>query len=184
MSFLYLNEDGTTLGISGNRVEVRGKDMETKSIPIETLESVTVLGKAQITTQAMIELMERGISISYFSKGGKYFGKMQSNQHVNPKRQRKQCALADTDFAVDFSRKILEAKMRNQTVVLRRYARSRKIDCNYESNQVAYSMHKLSGCTSIFAMIGYEGYAAKNYFAGLAKCVEEEFSFSGRSKQP
>ena len=32
--------------------------------------------------------------------------------------------------------------------------------------------------------MGYEGYAARAYFAGLAEVIDPEFKFKGRSKQP
>lgn len=56
--------------------------------------------------------MERGISVSYFSKGGRYFGRLISTGHVNTERQRKQSALYDTEFAVKIGKKILNAKIR------------------------------------------------------------------------
>ena len=33
-------------------------------------------------------------------------------------------------------------------------------------------------------MIGFEGQAAKSYFQGLSKCIDEEFKFQGRSRRP
>ncbi|MBR6769891.1 MAG: CRISPR-associated endonuclease Cas1 [Lachnospiraceae bacterium] len=49
MSLLYINENGTIIGVEGNRFTVRYKDGMIKSIPVETLESITVLGIVQIT---------------------------------------------------------------------------------------------------------------------------------------
>lgn len=34
------------------------------------------------------------------------------------------------------------------------------------------------------AIMGYEGVAARKYFAGLSKLVDERFKFNGRSKRP
>ena len=48
MSLLYINENGTIIGVEGNRFTVRYKDGMVKSIPVETLESITVLGIVQI----------------------------------------------------------------------------------------------------------------------------------------
>lgn len=89
MSQLYVNEDGATMALDGNRVMVTYKDGMKHSIPIETLESITLLGRVQMTTQCTIEFLCRGIPVSYFSKGGYYFGKLHSTNHVNVARQRK-----------------------------------------------------------------------------------------------
>lgn len=43
-----------------------------------------------MTTQCAEECMSRGIPVSYFSKGGKYFGRLISTGHVNVSRQRKE----------------------------------------------------------------------------------------------
>ena len=100
MSLLYVNEDGAVIGLEANRCMIKYKDGLKRSIPIESLEGVTILGKSQVTTVCMEEFLKRGISLSYFSKGGNYFGRVQSTGHVNTARQRKQCQLYDTEFAL------------------------------------------------------------------------------------
>ena len=59
-------------------------------------------------------MYEQRDSVSYFSKGGKYFGRLISTGHVNVSRQRKQSALYDTEFAATLAMKILCAKIKNQ----------------------------------------------------------------------
>lgn len=78
-----------------------------------------------MTTQCVQECLKRGIPVSYYSKGGNYFGKLQSTGHVNAKRQCQQCTLYQSDFAVELSKKIIQAKLKNQMVVLWRYSKSK-----------------------------------------------------------
>lgn len=184
MSLLYVNEDGALIGMDANRCTIKYKDGLKRTIPIESLEGVTILGKSQITTDCMEEFLKRGISVSYFSKGGRYFGRLQSTGHVNAVRQRKQSRLYDTEFALELGRKILSAKVKNQSVVLRRYERSRQINAVEEQKMLTICRNKMEQCRSIPELIGYEGQAAKYYFAGLAKCIEPEFHFSGRTRRP
>lgn len=184
MSLLYVNEDGAVIGIEANRCTIKYKDGLKRSIPIESLEGITLLGKAQITTVCMEEFLKRGISVSYFSKGGSYFGRLQSTGHVSAVRQRMQCQLYDTDFALELGRKILSAKVKNQSVVLRRYERSRKINVEEEQRMMANCRRKMERVGTISELIGYEGQCAKYYFAGLAKCIEPDFYFKGRSRRP
>ena len=82
--------------------------------------------------------MQRGIPVSYFSKGGKYFGRLISTGHVNVERQRKQCALYDTGFAVELAMKILSAKIKNQSVVLHRYEKSKRFKSGRRTKNVSY----------------------------------------------
>ncbi len=93
MSLLYVNENSAQIGIEANRCFVKYADGMKKMIPIETLESITIMGHAQMTTQCVQECLKRGIPVSYYSKGGSYFGRLHSTGHVNAKRQRMQSAL-------------------------------------------------------------------------------------------
>lgn len=184
MSLLYVNEDGALIGIEANRCTIKYKDGLQRSVPVESLEGITILGKSQLTTACTEECLKRGISVSYFSKGGSYFGRLQSTGHINAVRQRKQSRLYDTEFALELGKKILSAKVKNQSVVLRRYERSRQINAEEEQKMMTICRNKMERCKSIPELIGYEGQSAKYYFAGLAKCIEPEFYFKGRSRRP
>ncbi len=184
MGLLYVNESGAMIGTEGNQCTVRYRDGMKKLIPIESLEGITILGNAQVTSQCLEECMKRGIPVVYFSKGGKYFGRVQSTGHVNTERQRLQCALYDTDFSVFLGRRILAAKVRNQSVVLRRYEKSRGITLKEEQKMLGICHDKILACNTIPEMMGYEGTGAKYYFKGLSCCIEKEFRFDGRSRRP
>lgn len=184
MSLLYINENGAVVACESNRVVVKYKNGMLKSVPIETLEGITILGAVQITTQCMEECLKRGISVSYFSKGGRYFGRAMSTGHIKAELQRKQAVLYDTEFAVEFSKKIIQAKLQNQLVVLRRYAKSRKVDVTDSEKMTINSISKIKECRDITEIMGYEGIGAKYYFAGLSQCVDKAFEFKGRSKRP
>lgn len=184
MSYLYINENGAVVGIEGNRFTVKYKDGMLQSIPAENLDGITVLGTVQITTQCMKECLERGIAVSYFSKGGRYFGRAVSTGHIRAELQRKQCDLYNTDFALELAKRIIDAKIHNQLVVLRRYARSRCADITEAEKMIKVSITKCGNASGIPELMGYEGLAAKYYFDGLSVCVDEDFKFKGRSKRP
>ena len=115
MSYLYVCEQGAIIGISANRFEVKYKDGMIKSIPAETLELIEVFGKVQITTQCITECLKRGVNILFFSTNGSYFGRLISTSHVNVQRQRKQAEIEkNKEFKLRLSRKIIDAKIRNQ----------------------------------------------------------------------
>ena len=184
MSLLYVNDSGATIGIEGNCCTVKQKDGSKRMLPIESLDGITIMGQSQMTTQCAEECMQRGIPVSYFSKGGKYFGRLISTGHVNVERQRKQCALYDTGFAVELAMKILSAKIKNQSVVLRRYEKSKGLNLEEEQKMLAICRNKVLTCDRIEEMIGFEGQAAKYYFKGLSACIDENFTFQGRNRRP
>ena len=184
MSLLYINENGATIGIESNRCTVNYKDGRKRLIPIESLEGITIMGQSQMTSQCSQECMQRGIPVTYFSRGGKYFGRLMSTGHINVLRQRKQSMLYDTKFAVELAMKILSAKIKNQSVVLRRYEKSKGIYLEEEQKMLTICRNKILTCDRIEEMIGFEGQAAKYYFRGLSACIKEEFAFQGRSRRP
>ena len=184
MSLLYINENGAVIGIEENRFVVKYKDGMKRIIPAETLEGITIMGHSQMTTQCTEECLKRGIPVLYLSKGGNYYGRLESVNHVKAERQRKQCALYDTQFALILAKRIISAKLKNQSVVLKRYEKSRGIELNECQKMLKICRDKTESCNSVNEIMGYEGQGAKYYFEGLSACVESDFKFNGRSKRP
>ena len=184
MSYLYVNEDGVVVSIEGNRCIAKYKDGMIKYMPIEALDGIVIMGRSQLTTYCMEQCLERGINVSFFSKGGRYFGRLHSTGHVKTDRQRRQCELYDSQFAIDLSKRIISAKLKNQEVVLRRYERSKNINLKDIHNMMSICRNKIENCDSVYEIMGYEGQGAKYYFDGLSQCIKEDFAFHGRSRRP
>lgn len=184
MSILFVNESSASIGIAENRCVVKYADGMKKLIPLESLESITIMGQAQMTTQCVQECLRRGIPVAYFSKGGTYFGRLHSTGHMNAERQRRQCSLYDSDFSVNLGKIILSAKLKNQSVVLKRYEKSKKISVEEPLKMLRICREKIEGCKTIPELMGYEGQGAKAYFEGLSMLIEPSFSFQGRNKRP
>ena len=125
MSYLYLCEHGATIGIEGGYFKVIHKDKSITKVPGETLETIALFGNNNLTTPCVQECLKRGIPVSFFSRNGAYFGRLQSTRHVNIIRQKKQIYLSDDPvFCLEFTKKILKAKTKNQVTILRRYMRT------------------------------------------------------------
>ena len=185
MSYLYVCEQGATIGITENRFQVKYKDGMVKSIPAETLEVIEIFGKIQITTQCITECLKRGVNILFYSTKGAYFGRLISTNHVNVQRQRLQAAVTeDEQFKLDFSKRIINAKIRNQIVILRRYARNQEADIQRAVIEMQNMYQKLDMAQSIEQVMGFEGTAAKIYFRELGKLIDPAFAFTGRNRRP
>lgn len=184
MGSIYVNENGAVIGVESNRVVIKYESEMVKSIPIENIDCITVLGKAQMTTQCMERMLSMGIPVAFFSKGGRYFGRLGSTGHIKAGLQRKQSALYETEFALEFSRKIVDAKLKNQLVVLKRYAKSKNKDISDFIRIINNCIWCVSKAKSINEINGYEGQAAKQYFSGLSLCIDDNFRFNGRNRRP
>lgn len=184
MSNIYICENGVQVGISEGRCQITQNKNLINSIPVKDIDGITILGRAQLTTQLVEYCLTNGVNVSYFSKGGKYFGKLESSQHVNAYRQRKQCELYNTDFRLMLAKKIICSKIHNQYVVLKRYERYGDIQCKAEKKMIKIAEIKSRNAQTISELMGYEGLGAKMYFQGLGKCIDSEFYFEKRSRRP
>ncbi len=185
MSYLYVTELGSQIGVRGNRIEIRYKDEMLRSIPIETVEVIEVFGNVQLTTQCIQECLKRGINVIFSSVNGAYFGRLISTNHVNVARQRLQADISrDSDFCLDLSKRFVNAKINNQIVILRRYSRNRDIDVDEVIKQMKHMAGKAESSASVDQLMGNEGYAAKLYFEILGKLIDPKFAFKGGNRRP
>ena len=185
MSYLYVCEHGATIGINGNRVNIEYKNGMIKSVPIEPLELIEIFGNVRMTTQCTAACLQRGINVIFYSGNGSYFGRLISTNHVNVARQRKQADIYRNErFKIEFSKKIINAKIKNQIVILRRYSRYNDTDVSLPVNAMKNEWSELLRANSIEKIMGHEGQAARIYFKTLGELVDNEFAFKGRTRRP
>lgn len=185
ISYLYVCEPGAVMGIEGGYFTVKAKDGCITRIPRETLEAVALFGNVTMTIACTRECLIKGIPVSYFSMSGAYFGRLHSTNNTNIIRQKKQIALSeDKEFRLEFTKKVIKAKIHNQIVMLRRYTRNSPVDLSEIILSMQRYEQKIPNCNSIEQTMGYEGAASRYYFSGLSKLVPKEFQFSGRSRRP
>lgn len=94
------------------------------------------------------------VKASHYSKGGSYFGRLQSTNHINVQRQRKQAALADSEFSLELAKNIVSGKIHNQEIILRRYARSEDKDVKDFLVRMRQSLKKIGTCESVSEIMG------------------------------
>ncbi len=185
MSYLYVNEQGARIGVDGGYITVQMKNDLLRKIPSETLENISLFGNVSITTQAMQRCLKLGITLNFFSSNGRYYGHLTPTVRCRITRQRKQFAMTEEDnFVQAFTREILGAKIHNQKVVLKRYLTKQTPEILEAVKQIENAERKLCRCESLDEMKGYEGIAARYYFAALSEIIEPDFKFFGRNRMP
>lgn len=187
MSFLYIYERGARIGINDNCVVIESeKDNLKRTLPVEGVESVIIFGDASLSSASVRQFMERDINITWLSSRGKFFGRLESTRNVDIFRQRRQFACGeDEDFCLGLSKNIVMAKIKNQITILRRYKRNRPaIDIDGEINSMLKLIPLIETAISKNAIMGHEGMAARYYYKGLGRIVDQDFEFNGRNRQP
>lgn len=185
MSFAYITEEGARIQKKGDKFVI-GRNLETiMEIPAQTLEGLVLIESVQVSSQAMVALLKKGIPVTWISSIGQFFGRLESTQHINVMKHKQQILLQDTDFSLALSKKIIAAKIHNQLIVLRRYNRERQSDkITSIIKNIAGIRKNLNLVLTKEKIMEIEGIIARLYFEALGIIVPEEFSFSKRSKQP
>lgn len=187
MSFLYIYERAAKIGVRNNCIVVESeKENLKRTLPIEGVENVIIFGEASLSSSCVKQLMERDINLTWLSSRGKFYGRLESTRNVNIHRQRRQFSCGEDDvFCLVLAKKIVNAKVKNQITILRRYQRSRLIT---SVTGIVDTMGKIlpliERAGSKEELMGHEGIAARNYYQGLASLVEPAFTFKGRNRRP
>ncbi|MDO4548720.1 MAG: CRISPR-associated endonuclease Cas1, partial [Clostridia bacterium] len=186
MSYIYLYEHGAKISVQNNRIVVEQKRANlTRSIPIEGVESVCIIGEVAFTSPCIKEFLGRGIQLTWLSPSGEFFGKLSGTNHQNVLREAAQFdARYDEAFCLEMAKKWTGAKMRNQRTLLRRYSRFRDADVQAEIDAIGQCIDGIESSPSINALMGHEGVAARHYFSALSRLTEPDFRFDKRTRQP
>lgn len=186
MAHLYFTQSDLKLGVKDGRLEVVNlKDGSKRSFPIATVTDISVFGQPQISTRLVRECIARNIPIAYYSDDGHYFGHISSSMRIDPVRQKQQVYLTDNrEFCLAWSKQIIRAKLLNSMTLLN----SDPDTCTFTDQDLHGLLHSfeyLESADSVDMVLGFEGNAARNYFACLPKLLRnEEFAFKGRSSRP
>ena len=122
MPVIYIREQGTMLCKRGERLVVTKNNRMLLDQPLIGADGVSIFGNVQISTQAAVMLMERGIDVSMFSYSGKYLGHLASDKSKNIFLRMTQYAVyQDEEKRLQIAREIVRNKIDNQISVIRQY---------------------------------------------------------------
>jgi len=175
------------IGIRGGELRVsddQGKSV--KEVPLANVESISILGYGQLSTQALHALAERRIPTAFLSSAGRLIGLMDPLDSVSAVIRRCQVLeFEKPERVLALVRALIIAKISNQRTLLMRNHASLPADVG---KHLAGLMRHVSAADSLEAIRGYEGQAAATYFrhfAGVFRgSMAEEFSANGRKRRP
>jgi len=188
MAYLYLTEQGSILRKIGNRLVVEKEDAILLDRPYHKLDAVLVFGNVQITTQAMIELMDCGIPLSFLSRQGEARGQLEPARGKNiPLRLAQYQLHAQPERCLALARQIIAAKLANSAAVLAHFGdreESGSMETQVALQQLAGAGEKALQAPSLEALDGVEGAAARLYFDTLMRRNKSGLTWPGRVKHP
>ena len=190
---LYLQDYGLSLGKSGERMVVKKKGEEIKTVAIKDISQVCLYGNINVTEPAVRDLATRGIPICHFSFGGWFYAVTTGLVHKNVELRIRQFEVAAQPApSLELARQFIIGKIKNCRTLLRRHlpdegstspATTLRDKLLWQLHEYA---HKAANVTSAESLLGIEGTAARVYFSGLKQLLKGDGSFDidGRNRRP
>ena len=194
---LYLNTPGLRVGVKSERLVVKDKDKVIDEVRLRDVNHLTLFGQIQLTTQAVQELCQLEIPVTYFSMGGWFYGLTHGHGLKNVQTRIEQFRrAADPAASLELARQFIHGKIRNQRTLLMR---------NHVEMPDAPLLRLKQAAKDVFAartageLLGMEGAAAAVYFEHFGGMIKIEagpggasgpaegwcsFDFRGRNRRP
>jgi len=181
---LYIQEQGASLGKSGDVLTVKQRGATLREVKLMDVSQVSLLGNVQVSAQAVREIADRGIPICHFSYGGWFTAITRGMSHKNVELRIQQYAVAaDRQRSLQLAAAFVVGKIKNARTLLRRH-----LDENADDllRPLAEYADKAASAASAETLLGIEGMAAKLYFQGFARLLKGDlaFNFESRNRRP
>jgi CRISPR-associated protein Cas1 len=180
-------QDGVKIAVRGAELRVAGKDGAlVKAIPLANLDSLSLLGPVQITTQAICALAGMNTPVAFLSLAGRLVAMIDPLDSTSAVVRRSQIRKLDREeMCLELARALVTAKIINQRTLLLRNHGSLPAGV---AADLAKEAKSAAQADSVDAVRGHEGQAAALYFghfSGMFKSpLAEEFNANGRKRRP
>lgn len=188
---VYVQAHHAKVAKAGETLEISVDDVKTQTVRLINCSQLALFGNVYVTAPALMELMTRGVPVTWHSHGGWFMGHTIGTGHKNVELRRAQFRAADDEqFCLRLARGLIDAKIRNGRTLIRRNWKSGEAppglleDLNGDMRRAARS-------PDLATLLGVEGSAAARYFgvfANLLKVAGPEgnfaFDFKTRNRRP
>lgn len=175
------------VGVRENALVVGDKDPGSRqNIPLTQVESLTLLGPSQVSTQAIHALSDRQIPIAFLSSAGRLIAMVDSNDSSRTDIRRAQILKFDRmEPRLELSKALVVSKISNQRTFLMRNHGSLPKDIPISLNSEIMGAKNSS---SLDELRGHEGKASNIYFQNFSGMIKSnislEFEINGRKRRP
>jgi CRISPR-associated protein Cas1 len=182
---LIVTEPGSVVCKDGHRLTVRRKKEIELSVPFFKIGQVLLMGYCQVTSQALAACLRKEIPITLMTSTGRYIGRWDTDNHDLLWERLQWQKMGSTEFALNFARAVVKAKIHNQRCLLRRaLKRGKSTTLESTSESLLRLEHQAEGAEDLPKLRGYEGAATRAYFRALATLFDTKWQFERRVKRP
>lgn len=161
---------------SGPSLVINDEQSQTRDIPWNTISRIVVVGRSSFSSGMVYRAIKQNIPVSFIDVMGRPIGQVTATESMEMAHQEVQDEQAmSKPFCLAFSKQIIQAKILNCRVLLRRNSIR-----HTGLRALAASVDKV---TSQEQLLGFEGQAAKQYYSCF-KTLVKPFTFDKRVFHP
>jgi CRISPR-associated protein Cas1 len=191
---LHVLSHASRIGKRGDELEVVTRGADTVRVGIGEVGSVVIHGGGQISTQALHMCVDREVSVSWVTGGGRYVGSVAMAGPTVQRRVRQYRALSEGATCLRLAKALVRCKVESQLRFVLRATRGgdaergRDAELGQALDGLRADLRGVSKSESLETLLGYEGDAARRYFACwrwlLGEWLDERLRYSGRTRRP
>ncbi len=184
---LYVQEQGSRVGKSGEALHVAKGSATLGEFPLKDVSQLVLCGNVSVSAQCLHLLCERGIPVVHLSLGHWFYGVTAGIGLRNAYDRAAQfSAAADDGRRLALARAFVRAKAQNQRTFLRRNTTA---DIDSPLEEMRRLINRFDACGDTDELMGVEGSIAAVYFANWGGLLSEgaardAFAPASRNRRP
>lgn len=192
LNTLYVTRDGAYIHRERETLVVEVEKTKVLQIPVLSISGVVGIGRVMMSPGAMALCAENNITVSFLTEHNRFLARVSGEQSGNVLLRRQQYRIADDDERCrEIVRCIVAAKVSNTRTILQRTLRNHPDKDS--DGAIAAAVERLARIKKSIAdadssdrLRGYEGEAAREYFAVFNSLINTDtgFSIDGRNRRP
>jgi CRISPR-associated protein Cas1 len=192
LNTLYITRNGAYIHRERETLVVEVDKVKALQIPVLSISGIVAIGRVMMSPGAMALCAEKDIAISFLTEHNRFLARVSGEQSGNVLLRRAQYRIADDEERCrEIVRCIVAAKVSNTRTILQRALRNHPD--NDGDGAIAAAVERLarikkcvSEAASANSIRGYEGEAAREYFAVFNSLINADtgFSIDGRNRRP
>jgi CRISPR-associated protein Cas1 len=183
---VYVATEGALLRVKADRLRVELDDDLLANVHLKRVRQVVCQGRVGVTSTLVHRFAEQRLDLVWLYDDGGYAARLAPLTDGDATRRLAQyAAVTDTSIALTAARQIVAGKIANMRSGLLRAARFQdNLDIAERTERLANARLTAIDADSAMSLLGCEGSATRDYFAGLASTVGPEWEFTARQRRP
>ena len=180
---LYIARNGAYVYKEALRFIIRYQGEVIQEVPIHSIGQMVLIGKVEMTHDAIMLAYRNEIDILYLSQKGDLKAHIFAFNQKLIRARKTQCEASDRR-ALEIARIIVETKLRNSRTVLMKYERRTSEELGTRIRELKTYIGKVKTAACLDELRGIEGVGARVYFQALEILLKQEMGFKGRNRRP